>query len=159
MKILMVCLGNICRSPLAQGILEKYVALNELNYEVDSCGTGSWHIGESPDKRSIAVAKNNGIDISMQKGRQFSKNDLEEYDLLLAMDTSNYRNIIAMATPGQKQKVKLIMNYLYPNENRVVPDPYYDGGFDHVYEVLDQACQNVIVALNANKKINFPTLE
>ena len=155
----MVCLGNICRSPLAQGILEKYVVLNKLNYEVDSCGTGSWHIGESPDKRSIAVAKKNGIDISMQRGRQFSKKDLDDYDLLLTMDTSNYRNIIAMATPAQKEKVKLIMNYLYPNENRVVPDPYYDGGFDYVYEVLDQACQNVIVAINANKKINFPTLE
>ena len=147
MKILLVCLGNICRSPLAQGILESKANDKELNWEIDSCGTGSWHIGEPPDKRSVAVAKKNGIDISKQCARQFSKSDIETFDVILAMDTSNYNNIIHHANGNTKDKVHMIMNFQYPGENRTVPDPYYDGGFDYVYEVLDRACNHVISKL------------
>ncbi len=144
MKILMVCLGNICRSPLAQGIMEDKIRKRGLDWHVDSSGTGAWHVGEKPDQRSINVAKENSIDITHQRARQFSKSDLDHFDVILTMDTSNYRNVLTHTDDSNKYKVKMIMNYLYPKENRSVPDPYYDGGFDYVYNLLDQACDRVI---------------
>lgn len=145
MKILMVCLGNICRSPLAEGILRKKIEARQLSWEVDSSGTSGWHQGELPDRRSIEVAKAHGIDITDQRSRQFIPSDLNTFDLILAMDSSNYTNILKLAnSEKQKTKVKLILNYLYPDENRAVPDPYYEGGFEKVYQMLDKACENVI---------------
>ena len=141
MKILMVCLGNICRSPLAQGILESKIEKNGLDWKVDSCGTGSWHINESPDPRSIEVAFKNGIDISSQKARQLKRADLEKFDLILAMDTSNYNDIRKQTDPSMHSKIRLIMDYQYPGENRIVPDPYFNGGFDKVYHILDEVCE------------------
>ena len=137
----MVCLGNICRSPLAQGIAEKIAADNGLEWEIDSAGTSSWHSGEAPDPRSVEVAKQNGIDISTQRGRQVSPSDLEEYDLILAMDSSNYNDLINLAggNDAYKDKIRLIMNFVYPGENRAVPDPYFDGGFPKVYSLLHEA--------------------
>jgi protein-tyrosine phosphatase len=146
-KIVMVCLGNICRSPLAEGILASKLPRDK--FFVDSAGTGSWHIGQSPDERSIAVAKKNGLDISYQKGRQFNRNDFDSFDYIYVMDNSNYENVIALAeTNEQKQKVKLIMNALTPNQNQDVPDPYFGmhNGFDIVYAMLDEACE--IIAHN-----------
>ncbi|MCL4163832.1 UNVERIFIED_CONTAM: hypothetical protein GTU68_032737 [Idotea baltica] len=136
----MVCLGNICRSPLAQGILETKVDAN--NVFVDSAGTGAYHLGKLPDRRSIAVAKKNGIDITNQSARQFKVEDFDEFDLIFAMDQSNYQNIISLArNADDENKVKLILNEISP-ENHSVPDPYYGGdrGFDNVYEMLDEAC-------------------
>ena len=141
-KIVMVCLGNICRSPLAEGILASKLPQN--TFHVDSAGTGSWHIGQSPDERSIAVAQKNGLDISKQKGRQFSSADFDTFDYIFVMDSSNYDNVTALAeTHEQKQKVKLIMNELTPNQNQDVPDPYFGmhNGFDIVYAMLDKACE------------------
>ena len=138
----MVCLGNICRSPLAEGILASKLSQN--TFHVDSAGTGSWHIGQSPDERSIAVAKKNGLDISKQKGRQFSSADFDTFDYIFVMDSSNYDNVIALAeTHEHKQKVKLIMNELTPNQNQDVPDPYFGmhNGFDIVYKMLNDACE------------------
>ncbi|MDX6183259.1 low molecular weight protein-tyrosine-phosphatase [Flavobacterium sp. Fl-77] len=138
-KILMVCLGNICRSPLAEGILASKLPQNK--FIVDSAGTGSWHVGHAPDKRSIAVAKKNGLCIDDQKGRQFQINDFEEFDYIYVMDNSNYRDIIELAkTPEHKNKVRLILNELFPDENVDVPDPYFGSanGFDHVYKMLDE---------------------
>ncbi|MBE0391422.1 low molecular weight protein-tyrosine-phosphatase [Flavobacterium sp. PL002] len=140
-KILMVCLGNICRSPLAEGILA--AKLPENNFSVDSAGTGSWHIGSSPDKRSIATAKAHHLDISKQKGRQFNKTDFDVFDYIYVMDKSNYDNVIALANnTEQKQKVQIILNELFPGENVDVPDPYYglENGFENVYSMLDEAC-------------------
>lgn len=140
-KILMVCLGNICRSPLAEGILAAKLPKN--NFSVDSAGTGSWHIGSSPDKRSIATAKAHHLDISKQKGRQFNKTDFDAFDYIYVMDKSNYDNVIALAdNPEQKQKVQIILNELFPNENVDVPDPYFglSNGFEIVYDMLDEAC-------------------
>ena len=97
-KILMVCLGNICRSPLAQGILEHKAKINNTKIIVDSAGTGSWHVGSSPDIRSIETAKNHNIDISKQKARQFSTNDFNEFDKILVMDTSNLTNILRLCS-------------------------------------------------------------
>ncbi|WP_264525057.1 low molecular weight protein-tyrosine-phosphatase [Flavobacterium sp. N502536] len=138
-KILMVCLGNICRSPLAEGILAS--KLPENNFIVDSAGTGSWHVGHSPDKRSIAVAKKNGLDIGNQKGRQFKTADFTTFDYIYVMDSSNYDDVIKLAqNEAQKNKVCLILDELFPGENVDVPDPYFGvtNGFDNVYQMLDE---------------------
>ena len=142
----MVCLGNICRSPLAEGILKKKVTENDLDWSVDSAGTGSWHIGELPDRRSISIARNYGIDITDQRARQFKPADLDRYDLVLAMDSSNYQDISRHAIAiEQENKVELIMNYLNPGRNENVPDPYWDdNGFDKVYKMLDKACDKIV---------------
>ena len=140
-KILMVCLGNICRSPLAEGILAS--KLPKDKFVVDSAGTGNYHIGKQPDKRSILTAQKNKLDISQQKARQFSSKDFDNFDYIFAMDNNNYKDIIALAKDNhQTQKVDLILNQLFPNENVDVPDPYYglQNGFDSVYEMLDEAC-------------------
>ncbi|MEM9821182.1 MAG: low molecular weight protein-tyrosine-phosphatase [Bacteroidota bacterium] len=146
MKILMVCLGNICRSPLAEGILKHKIGTHGLDWTVDSAGTGSWHIGEAPDHRSIAVANLNGIDIRSQRSRQIQATDLDTFDLVFAMDGSNYNDIRRMATrPDQLEKIKLIMNMADPGRNQGVPDPYYgQDGFGQVYEMLDRACEQIL---------------
>jgi low molecular weight protein-tyrosine phosphatase len=146
MKILMVCLGNICRSPLAEGILKEKIKENNLDWEVDSAGTGSWHIGEKPDERSIAVAKKYGIDISDQKARQLKPHDLHTFDYVFAMDSSNYRNIKTVAkSDEEREKVELIMNLVKPGYNQNVPDPYYNNnGFEEVYQMLDVACDKIV---------------
>lgn len=147
-KILMVCLGNICRSPLAEGILAS--KLPKEIFTVDSAGTGSWHIGHSPDKRSIAIAKKNNLDISIQKGRQFKTDDFNDFDYIFVMDKSNYDNVINLAqNENHKAKVQIILNELYPNENVDVPDPYFglENGFQIVYEMLDEVCDIIATKL------------
>jgi protein-tyrosine phosphatase len=126
MKILMVCLGNICRSPLAEGILKTKVEKNRLNWIVDSAGTSSQHSGEQPDSRSIAIAEKYGIDITDQRSRQFKTRDFSEFDLILVMDASNFRNVVNLARDEEDiKKVKLIMNLAEPDQNNEVPDPYW----------------------------------
>ena len=146
MKVLMVCLGNICRSPLAEGILKEKIKENNLDWTVDSAGTGSWHVGDRPDPRSIAVAATHGLDITTQRGRQLKRDDLENYDLIFAMDSSNYQNILKLATSDiQRKKVQLVMNMEKPGYNQNVPDPYWgDDGFEGVYQMLDRACTAII---------------
>ena len=140
----MICLGNICRSTLAEGILKKKVAEKKLDWEVDSAGTGGWHIGDLPDKRSIAVAKKYGIDLTDQRARQFQSSDLDTFDLVLAMDKSNYRDLQRFAkTDEQRAKIHLIMNFSRPDTDFEVPDPYYDNRFQLVYDLLDEACEQV----------------
>jgi len=144
----MVCLGNICRSPLAQGILHhKLNKLNIDNITVDSAGTGNWHIGSNPDKRSTEIAMKHEIDISNQKARQFSYEDFEKFDHILVMDTSNLQNIRSQAKSKKDvEKIKLILDYSYPDKNESVPDPYFGGidGFEHVYNLLNNACDKII---------------
>nr|WP_298995466.1 low molecular weight protein-tyrosine-phosphatase [uncultured Polaribacter sp.] len=140
-KVLMVCLGNICRSPLAQGILESKVNLDKVF--VDSAGTAAYHVGNLPDERSIDVARNYGINITNQRARKFTVQDFDEFDYIYAMDTSNYQNILMLARGEEDEnKVRLILNEIYPSENKSVPDPYYGGnqGFEKVYQMLDEAC-------------------
>nr|AOE11120.1 protein tyrosine phosphatase [uncultured bacterium] len=147
-KILMVCLGNICRSPLAEGILRSKVN-KELAF-VDSAGTAAYHLGNIPDERSIAVAKQYGIDISNQQARKFTEKDFLNFDVIYAMDKSNYQNIISLATSDEDiEKVKMILNESQPDKNYSVPDPYYGGetGFEDVYKMLNQACDSVIYNL------------
>lgn len=140
----MVCLGNICRSPLAEGILA--AKLPNDKFRIDSAGTAAYHIGSKPDRRSIAVARQHNIDITHLRGRQFTSKDFKEFDVIYAMDTSNYNHILNMAkTEEDSSKVKLILNEIAPNENLSVPDPYYGGnqGFENVYQMLNEAC-NII---------------
>ena len=146
MKILMVCLGNICRSPLAEGILRNKVKNNDLAWEVDSAGTGAWHIGERPDRRSVLVAEKNNIDISNQRARQIKRSDLDHYDLILTMDEGNFRDVLRLAeTEEQRRKIKMILNFVYPDANHSVPDPYWnDDGFDQVFRMLDEATDRLL---------------
>ena len=146
----MVCLGNICRSPLAEGLLASKLPKDKFN--VDSAGTGDWHVGRQPDERSIAVAKKNGLDISAQKGKLFSEKDFEDFDYIYVMDSSNYEDVLRHAkTDEHKRKVKLILNELFPGENVDVPDPYYGlpNGFDSVYEMLNESCDIIAKQLIA----------
>lgn len=140
----MVCLGNICRSPLAEGILRSKILTDAIS--VDSAGTSGLHEGELPDPRSIAVAKSNGIDITDQRSRKFKVADFDNFDLIYAMDQSNYHNILNIArNSDDESKVKMILNESNPGENLNVPDPYYGGdkGFDNVFRMLDEACDNI----------------
>lgn len=143
-KILMVCLGNICRSPLAEGILKS--KLPQQNYFIDSAGTAGYHVGEKPDTRSIAVARKYGIDISDQRSRKFSITDFDEFDYIYAMDSSNYQNIIALARNNSDiAKVKMILEEVATLDKIDVPDPYYGGndGFETVFQMLDKACDSI----------------
>ncbi len=143
MKILMVCLGNICRSPLAHGILEHLAKEKGLDWEIDSAGTGSWHIGCAPDRRSIAVAKANGVDISNQQARQFQPSDFDEYDIIFVMDQNNYKDVTGMAkNREQKDRVRLFI------PNGIVPDPYWDDTqFKPVFELIYAQCEKLINSL------------
>lgn len=142
MKILMVCLGNICRSPIADGLLRQKVKNAGLDIIVDSAGTSGFHVGEAPDHRMRATAKKLGCPIDDLRARQFSVKDFDEFDIIYAMDSSNYNNIIALSRDEQDTtKVKLLLNEVYPGENRAVPDPYYGGeqGFIDVFNMVDEA--------------------
>lgn len=141
MKILMVCLGNICRSPLAEGILQSKV--NSDFIQVDSAGTAAYHIGNLPDPRSIDVARKYGIDLTHQRARQFSVYDFDTFDLIYAMDESNYQNILTLSRNIEDEaKVKMILNETNMNTNKSVPDPYYgeNDGFEIVFGLLEEAC-------------------
>ena len=141
----MVCLGNICRSPLAEGILKSKTTKHQIF--VDSAGTAAYHIGNQPDERSIMVAKKHGIDISKQRARKFTTTDFDNFDLIYAMDENNFHDILKLSrNNSDKQKVKMILNEIHPNTNNSVPDPYYGGneGFENVFQMLDEACEIII---------------
>ena len=145
MKILMVCLGNICRSPLAEGILS--LKGKHLNLEVDSAGTAAYHIGKQPDIRSIKIANKYTIDLNQQRARQFSRADFDKFDIIYAMDTNNYAHLISLAsTETERNKIRMILNEINPKAYQSVPDPYYGGenGFQDIYNMLDKACDKII---------------
>jgi protein-tyrosine phosphatase len=145
MKILMVCLGNICRSPLAEGILS--LKGKHLNLEVDSAGTAAYHIGKQPDIRSIEIANKYNIDLNQQRARQFSRADFDKFDIIYAMDTNNYAHLISLAsTETERNKIRMILNEINPKAYQSVPDPYYGGenGFQDIYNMLDKACDKII---------------
>jgi protein-tyrosine phosphatase len=148
MKILAVCLGNICRSPLAEGILRREIESRNLDWTVDSAGTGGWHTGEHPDPRSVAIARRYGLDITDQRARQVQIADLDDFDLILAMDESNYVDLRRLAhhAPRQQEKIFRITEYAFPEEHpENVPDPYWnDDGFEQVYQMLLRAAGRVI---------------
>jgi protein-tyrosine phosphatase len=137
MKILMVCLGNICRSPLAEGIMQHLANEEGLDWKVDSAGTGRWHIGEGPDRRSVKVARKFGIDISAQVCRVFTSEDFDEFDHILVMDRSNLANVLSLARNNDdQQKVQLLL------KDAIVPDPYYDDAlFEPVFKLIEDGCK------------------
>lgn len=146
----MVCLGNICRSPLAEGIMKEKYKKYQIHGLVDSAGTASYHEGEKPDSRSIDVARKHGIDITDQRARHFEYKDFNQFDLILVMDQENYRNVMMMAkSPEEKSKVSMIMNHLWEDKNIPVPDPYYGGkdGFENVFKMLDDACESIALKI------------
>jgi protein-tyrosine phosphatase len=146
MKLLFVCLGNICRSPLAEGIMKHKIAELELDWEVDSAGTGGWHAGDLPDSRSIQVAKKHGVDLTYQRARKLRSIDYEAFDKIYVMDSMNYQDVKRLANEDEYDKIELIMNEVEPHRNINVPDPYYGegDGFEHVFQMLDRACDAII---------------
>ena len=147
----MVCLGNICRSPLAEGILKSKTD-SQLIY-VDSAGTAGYHIGNNPDQRSVAVAKKYGIDISGQRCRKFNYDDFAEFDIIYAMDLSNYYDILTLTKDkSEMEKVRLLLEE-GSSPIREVPDPYYGGedGFEKVFELINQACDTIAEKLNSQQ--------
>ncbi len=142
-SVLMVCLGNICRSPLAEGILQSKV--NPEQVFVDSAGTGGFHVGNAPDPRSIAVARKYGLNIEKQRCRKFEVQDFQKFDVIYVMDKTNYDNIVALTeNDADSLKVKLLLEEVDLTEKQV-PDPYYDeeDGFEQVYHLIDQACDAI----------------
>jgi len=146
MKILMVCLGNICRSPLAEGIMQDLSDKNNLGWEIDSAGTGNWHVAQGPDRRSTRVAHERGVPIGHQKCRQFTKNDFEEFDHIYVMDRNNLADVLALAPNKQAaDKVKLLLG------NKEVPDPYYDDTqFAPVFDLIEDGCKKIVKELHNN---------
>ncbi|MEJ7627453.1 MAG: low molecular weight protein-tyrosine-phosphatase [Ferruginibacter sp.] len=147
MKILMVCLGNICRSPLAEGLLRKKVRENDLNWTIESAGTNGYHTGEAPHHLSQKVAKCNGIDISEQISRRFIAKDFEQYDIIyvMAQDVFNdVKNITGDAF--DKNKIKFFLDEIHPGKNLDVPDPWYgdEEGYHDVYKIIDETCDAII---------------
>ena len=154
MKILMVCLGNICRSPLAEGILQHKVNEAGLSWKVESAGTNSYHIGEPPHHLSQKVAQLNGINICDQRARRFKPSDLEEYDLLYAMSKDVIADMKTMAgNQWQQEKVKLLMDELHPGQQKDVPDPWYgpEPGYHEVYKMIEAACEKILKKAQINQ--------
>ncbi|MFO0322645.1 MAG: low molecular weight protein-tyrosine-phosphatase [Bacteroidota bacterium] len=146
-KILFVCLGNICRSPLAEGIMLKLIHEKNIQLEVDSAGTSDFHIGEMPDLRTIENAKNHGVNLTTLRARQFSEKDFDTFDKIYVMDQSNFTNVLALCkNDEQSQKVDLLLNTIYPGKNLQVPDPYFGGeeGFEKVFKMVNEACLKII---------------
>ncbi len=148
-KILMICLGNICRSPMAEGIMKAKIKEHKLKWKVDSAGTSSWHAGDKPDKRAIATSKANGVDISDQRSRAFTPADFSEYNVIFVMDESNQRDIVEMAlTERQGKRVKLLLEYA-EMDMKSVPDPFYgeEKGFQATFDLLNEACEKALLKL------------
>jgi len=143
----MVCLGNICRSPLAEGVMQHLSDDQGLDWQIDSAGTGGWHVGEGPDRRSVRTARNHGIDISKQVCRQFMRRDFSDFDHILVMDKYNLSDVLNMAPDEESAaKVKLLLG------NREVPDPYYDDSqFEPVFELIELGCKDFIKEVLSRK--------
>lgn len=156
-KVLFVCLGNICRSPAAEGVFLKMLADHQLHpkVHVDSAGTGAWHVGDPPDGRMIQHAKNRGYDLTPLRARQFHADDFEEFDLIVTMDESNKENVLRLAkNEAHRNKVQHLTSFCDLHENVLeVPDPYHQGdeGFEYVLDLIEDACQKLIHQIKAQK--------
>lgn len=146
-KILFVCLGNICRSPTAEGVFRTRAAQAGLKVEVDSAGTGAWHVGEAPDRRAQTEAAKRGYDLSAQRARQVTADDFHHFDHIIAMDRSNLRNLSAMAPANARANVRLFLSFAPDCEREEVPDPYYEGGFDYALDLIEAASDGLIESL------------
>lgn len=150
-KILFVCLGNICRSPLAEGIMLHLKETHRLSVEIDSAGTSNYHIGEAPDRRTIANARKNGVDLSALRARQFVAADFDYFDRIFVMDRSNLSHVRRLAkTSEHTQKLSLLLDLLSPQQELEVPDPYYGGeeSFEEVFQLVYKACEKLRLELS-----------
>lgn len=145
-SVVFVCLGNICRSPTAEGVFRSLVESCRLEefIHIDSAGTSNWHVGESPDPRATEAARARGIDLSGLRGRQASANDFSQFDYVIAMDDDNYANLSRLATPDQQHKLHLFLDFASGVPEREVPDPYYGGGFPHVFDLIENASEGLL---------------
>ncbi|MEM8985710.1 MAG: low molecular weight protein-tyrosine-phosphatase [Pseudomonadota bacterium] len=145
-RILFICLGNICRSPAAEGVFRGKAAAAGLAVEIDSAGTGGWHAGHAPDARMTAAAKARGVDLSSLRARQVALSDFYEFDLLLTMDDSNFADVMAEAPPNATAKVRRFLEFAAASKVRDVPDPYYGGpdGFEHVLDLIEDASDGLV---------------
>ncbi|HTO14958.1 MAG TPA: low molecular weight protein-tyrosine-phosphatase [Edaphocola sp.] len=147
MKILMVCLGNICRSPIAEGVMEKLIKKNYLSWKVASAGTNSYHIGSPPHEYSINICNKNNVDIKHQRARRFQLSDLKEYDKIYAMAEDVLTDIKHISgSDFDGEKVTLFLNELFPNSNRSVTDPWYgeEDGYAEVYDIIERTCERIV---------------
>jgi len=143
-RVLFICLGNICRSPTAEGVFRARAAAAGLQCTVDSAGTGAWHVGEAPDRRAQAEARKRGYDLSHQRARQAVADDFQDFDMILAMDRSNLANLKRLRPEGAKAKLSLFLDLLADQPLREVPDPYYEDGFDTVLDLIEEGCDALI---------------
>ncbi|MCF4099920.1 low molecular weight protein-tyrosine-phosphatase [Maritalea mediterranea] len=144
-SILLVCLGNICRSPTAHAVLQQMALKDDISLEIDSAGTGDWHIGHTPDERAMNAAAARGYDLSALKARQVTQDDFYRFDLILAMDRSNLRNLKKLAPADASAQVELFLPY-GDSTTEEVPDPYFGGedGFDHVLNLIEDASSSIL---------------
>lgn len=156
-KVLFVCMGNICRSPTAQGVFERLVADNDLAtiIHIDSAGTHAYHIGEKPDERASAAALQRGIDLSKQKARRVSADDFQLFDYVIAMDSSNIEDLAASCPPGHESKMRLFMEFAPDIEVNEVPDPYYGGatGFERVLDLIELAAAGLLAEIRQQHRL------
>lgn len=154
-KVLFVCMGNICRSPTAEGVFNRLLQDNQAQdlFEIDSAGTHAYHVGEPPDERAQETARKRGIDLSYIRGRKFDVSDFEDFDYILAMDTSNYKILTQVCPSHLRHKVKRFLDYAPKRKERDVPDPYYggDNGFEHVFDLVADASQGFYDDVRPNK--------
>ncbi len=151
MKVLMVCLGNICRSPLAEGILKDKITRRNIDAEVHSAGTSNYHAGEQADPRTIEVANRHNINLQNHIARQFSVADFGRYDKIYTMDAENNRNVLKLTRNyNDRKKVEMLLNVVEPGSDTEVPDPYYHlkNGFEHIFRILDEACEIIADSLD-----------
>jgi protein-tyrosine phosphatase len=151
MRVLFVCMGNICRSPSAAGVFRHVLAERapQLDIEIDSAGTHDYHVGEPPDARALAAARRRGIDISQLRARRVEAGDFERFDLILAMDEDNLRELQRRSQPSHHERIRLVMEYAPSAARHAVPDPYYgaEHGFEEVLDLLEEAAEGFIRTL------------
>ena len=149
-KILFVCMGNICRSPTAEGVCRFQIKKHNIEhlFEIDSAGTHAYHIGEPPDARSQIAAKKQGIDLSSQRARQVHQSDFYHYDYIFAMDFANLADLKAICPDEQQHKLSLILDNIPASQGQSVPDPYFNGGFDNIVNLVNNAIQHFLRKLN-----------
>ena len=146
-RILFVCLGNICRSPMAEGVFRSMAAKASLEVEVDSAGLGGWHIGDAPDRRAQLAALNRGIDITSLRARQVTDEDYRQFDLMLAMDRANLTTLRGRTPKGARAKTGLLMDYAPEARAQEVADPYFDDSFENALDLIEAASLGLLAAL------------
>ena len=159
-RVLFVCLGNICRSPLGEGIFRHHVELAGLGeyFDIDSAGTGNWHVGQPPHLESQRVARERGLDLSNQRARQLIPQDLLDFDYILAMDSQNHRDILSMETASQATaRIVRMMEFVPASNLEDVPDPYFGGpeGFDYAYDLIDEAARHLLAQIAAEQHLSL----